>query len=173
MRHAWILGLTMLTTAAGAEEWHCVAESSVGYSYNDATSKWEPAILKTDARYTIRRPDPDDSPIAQKFKWGVFASEGRDFVSLCDEDLIALVREGVLGIVVASYPGTKGRLECTGLSHFTFDTETMTFMRHGNGNYFSVYDHSRKEFVPDHLLKTVVLEIGRCTAMLGPSPEAR
>ena len=71
-----IFALTVLlfATPVMAEGWICIADQASGFTYDKKAKKWKATALKTEAKYIIRRPKPDDKN-RNKNEYGYIPSE--------------------------------------------------------------------------------------------------
>lgn len=131
--------------AAPSDSYICVADHSVGFSYNKSTREWGPTTFKTTEKLLIARATPDEKK--RGFSW-MIKELGSDFPSFgCKDDFT-----------------DRGSLSCKGFGDFMFNQR--------NGRYLSTYMIG---YVGDRLgpetsigeegANTPAMTVGKCSAI--------
>jgi len=125
-----------MSSAAAAESWLCVTDSSTGFHYNNASQSWERQNFKADEKYLLR-PSKSENVLWELVEVG----EDYPFVE-CRTD----------------FAKTDANLECADLVSFRFNRSSLKFVISATYGYFA----KTREF-PDLKPDSVFVAIGRCS----------
>jgi hypothetical protein len=142
--------LFTFVSVAHAEQYFCVADSSVGFSYNPSNIKWEQASFNvSDKKYIISKRTPDSpEPVFQ------VAGEFQ-VMRVGENNPIAQCKQGF---------NENGFLQCDGIfGEIRFNKDNGRYILSYLGGYFNVVPGKNK--ITDSTSDTPLIEIGKCSPL--------
>lgn len=138
----WLLMfLLTATSSTQAKEvsYLCVAESSVGFSFNEATKRWERAYFKTESKYVLSKTS--------------YNTDGWKLKEIGES----------LNIECEGEFDEQGFIDCKSLRNFTMNNKSLRYIiaqKHG----YVVGGHQDNKWFKEGWL-TPYLEIGKCSSL--------
>ena len=128
--------LFLASVAYGEEKYICIAEKTVGFSYNEHTKGWLEAVFKTDNKYILSECPGSDCA------YRLVEIGGKNPVSTCKETF-----------------NSAGYIFCSMLTKFKFNKDNGRFLLVHSLGYYNV----SPGVYTDKSSPTPYMEIGKCS----------